>query len=50
MTLFEQAGLDPDNPPTTWDEVREAAKTITEKTGKAGFMRRWRRTTPAAGS
>ena len=37
-TLFEQAGLDPDSPPTTWDEVREAAKTISEKTGKAGFM------------
>ena len=37
-TLFEQAGLDPDSPPTTWDEIREAAKTISEKTGKAGFM------------
>jgi len=37
-TLFEEAGLDPDSPPTTWDEVREAAKTISEKTGKAGFM------------
>lgn len=37
-TLFEQAGLDPDTPPTSWDEVREAAKTISEKTGKAGFM------------
>ena len=37
-TLFEQAGLDPDNPPTTWDEIREAAQTISEKTGKAGFM------------
>lgn len=37
-TLFEEAGLDPDNPPTTWDEIREAAKTISEKTGKAGFM------------
>src|SRR4051812_40831247 len=37
-TLFEEAGLDPDNPPTTWDEVRAAAKTISEKTGKAGFM------------
>lgn len=35
--LFEQAGLDPDNPPTTWDEVRAAAKTIAEKTGKAGY-------------
>lgn len=37
-TLFEQAGLDPDSPPTSWDEVREAAKAISEKTGKAGFM------------
>jgi multiple sugar transport system substrate-binding protein len=37
-TLFEQAGLDPDSPPTTWDEVREAAKAISEGTGKAGFM------------
>ena len=37
-TLFEEAGLDPDSPPTTWDEVRETAKTISEKTGKAGYM------------
>jgi multiple sugar transport system substrate-binding protein len=37
-TLFEQAGLDPDTPPTSWDEIREAAETISEKTGKAGFM------------
>ena len=36
-TLFSQAGLDPDKPPTTWDEVRAAAKTIAEKTGLAGF-------------
>ena len=36
-TLFKEAGLDPDKPPTTWDEVRAAAKTIAEKTGKAGF-------------
>ena len=35
--LFEQAGLDPDSPPTTWDEVREYAKQIAEKTGKAGY-------------
>ena len=35
--LFEEAGLDADNPPTTWDEVRDAAKAITEKTGKTGF-------------
>lgn len=26
--LFEQAGLDPDNPPKTWEEVRAAAKKI----------------------
>lgn len=35
--LFTQAGLDPDKPPTTWDEVRKAAKTIAEKTGVAGY-------------
>ncbi|KQZ11149.1 sugar ABC transporter substrate-binding protein [Agromyces sp. Root1464] len=37
-TLFEEAGLDPDSPPTTWDEVREDAKVIADKTGKAGYM------------
>jgi multiple sugar transport system substrate-binding protein len=36
-TLFTQAGLDPDKPPTTWDEVRSYAKQIAEKTGKAGY-------------
>ena len=35
--LFEAAGLDPDVPPTTWEEVRADAKAISEKTGKAGF-------------
>jgi multiple sugar transport system substrate-binding protein len=35
--LFTQAGLDPDSPPTTWEEIRADAKTIAEKTGKAGF-------------
>jgi ABC-type glycerol-3-phosphate transport system substrate-binding protein len=35
--LFQQAGLDPDNPPTTWDEVRADAKQIAQKTGKAGY-------------
>jgi multiple sugar transport system substrate-binding protein len=35
--LFTAAGLDPDSPPTTWDEVREYAKKITEATGEAGF-------------
>ena len=36
--LFEEAGLDPDAPPTTWDEVREAAAAISEATGQAGFI------------
>src|SRR5215510_7260792 len=27
--LFEAAGLDPDSPPTTWDEILEAARAIT---------------------
>jgi multiple sugar transport system substrate-binding protein len=35
--LFTAAGLDPDAPPTTWDEVRADAKAIAEKTGKTGF-------------
>jgi multiple sugar transport system substrate-binding protein len=36
-TLFEQAGLDPDDPPATWDEVRSAADAIAEATGQAGY-------------
>lgn len=36
--LFEQAGLDPETPPTTFDEIYEMAKTIKEKTGKYGYM------------
>lgn len=36
-TLFKQAGLDPDKPPTTWEELMTYAKQITEKTGKPGY-------------
>lgn len=36
-TLFTQAGLDPDDPPSTWDEVRSAAKQIATRTGQAGY-------------
>jgi ABC-type glycerol-3-phosphate transport system substrate-binding protein len=36
-TLFTQAGLDPDRPPTTWDEVRADAKQIAQRTGVAGY-------------
>jgi len=36
--VFEKAGLDPDKPPTDWDEVRAAAKTISEKVpGVTGY-------------
>lgn len=36
--VFEQAGLDPDTPPTTWDEVRSPAKKIAALgNGVAGF-------------
>ncbi|MEV0345427.1 extracellular solute-binding protein [Nonomuraea sp. NPDC050680] len=34
--LFTKAGLDPDQPPATWDEVRAAAKKIAG-TGVAGY-------------
>ncbi|MFC5287062.1 ABC transporter substrate-binding protein [Actinokineospora guangxiensis] len=36
-TLFTEAGLDPDKPPTTWAEVRSAAKQIAERTGQTGY-------------
>lgn len=35
--LFTKAGLDPAKPPATWEEVRAAAKKISDKTGIAGF-------------
>ncbi len=36
-SLLEAAGLDPLDPPATWDEVRTAAKAITDATGVPGF-------------
>jgi multiple sugar transport system substrate-binding protein len=37
-SLFTQAGLDPEKPPATWDEVRTAAKKIKDLGGdKVGF-------------
>jgi ABC-type glycerol-3-phosphate transport system substrate-binding protein len=35
-TFFRDAGLDPDQPPATWPELREAAKALTDD-GRAGF-------------
>ncbi|MGC0419378.1 ABC transporter substrate-binding protein [Embleya sp. AB8] len=33
---FRAAGLDPDRPPSTWDEVKQAGLAIKAKTGKGG--------------
>jgi multiple sugar transport system substrate-binding protein len=35
--LFKAAGLDPNNPPKTWADVKTAALAIKSKTGKTGF-------------
>lgn len=35
--IFEEAGLDPEDPPHTWAELLSCACQITEKTGKPGF-------------
>lgn len=35
-TLFERAGLDPNKPPTTWQEVGDAARAIATGTGQGG--------------
>tara|TARA_R110002020_G_scaffold14693_6_gene52168 strand:- start:6939 stop:8237 length:1299 start_codon:yes stop_codon:yes gene_type:complete len=36
--LFRQAGLDPENPPKTWAEVKAAAEAIVDKTDAEGFF------------
>jgi multiple sugar transport system substrate-binding protein len=36
-TLYQEAGLDPDQPPTTWEELMQDGKTILDKTGKPGY-------------
>ncbi|MCA5578262.1 hypothetical protein LA360_13775 [Enterocloster clostridioformis] len=35
--MFTEAGLDPETPPATWDELEQYAEQIVEKTGKYGF-------------
>jgi multiple sugar transport system substrate-binding protein len=36
--LFQQAGLNPAKPPTSWAQVRTDARIITQKTGKPGYV------------
>jgi multiple sugar transport system substrate-binding protein len=36
--IFKQAGLDPNQPPRTWQEVIQYAKAIKDKTGNVGFF------------
>ena len=36
--LFREAGLDPENPPKTWAEVKTAAEAIVAKTDAEGFF------------
>ena len=35
--IFQDAGLDPEKPPATWDDVVAYSKQIKEKTGKDGY-------------
>jgi multiple sugar transport system substrate-binding protein len=37
-SLFTQAGLNPNKPPTTWGQLRTDAKIIAQKTGKPGYV------------
>lgn len=39
--LFKASGLDPDSPPTTWDELLEVAKAITKDTDGDGVEDIW---------
>jgi multiple sugar transport system substrate-binding protein len=36
--LFQQAGLDPNKPPTTWAQIAKDALQISQRTGKPGYV------------
>lgn len=36
--LFREAGLDPEKPPRTWDEVASLARTVRERTDSYGYI------------
>jgi multiple sugar transport system substrate-binding protein len=44
--IFKEAGLDPESPPTTWDELEADAQQIVDKTDKYGFTMALKDTTP----
>ena len=46
--LFEEAGLDPDNPPTTWEELLEYGKALTKDTDGDGIIDQYGFGWPAA--
>lgn len=39
--LFEAAGLDPEKPPTTWEELVEYGKALTKDTNNDGTIEQW---------
>jgi len=41
VTAFEKAGLDPDKPPKTWEEVADYAKKLTAAGYPGGFSTAW---------
>lgn len=45
-TILEEAGLDPEAPPTTWEELEAYAQQIVDNTDKYGFTMAIKETTP----
>jgi len=45
-TIFEEAGLDPESPPTNWDELEQYAQQIVDNTDCYGFDMAVKETTP----